>query len=358
MPNELRDALESAVEQVEQTTPPVPAPEPAPPAAPTPAPPPIEKPEAPVTGEPKSAATPVAPATAAPKPVQQSGPTTTTPPVAPVDSAPKSWKAPVAAKWATVDPEVKAEINRREKEITKAFGENNQVREFHRQFQEVVRPYQAHLQNYGKPLEAIANLLQVEYALNASPPVAKAQLMAKLIKDYGIDIKELDSALAGEQADPVKSSLEQLLEQKLSPIQTFMQRQQELDSARQQRVRNDAAAEVEKMGDDPATYPHFEEVREDMADVIEMNARRGRYLTPVQAYQLAVNMNPAWAAEGTVTPAAAQQQQLSASDARAQKALQASASVKSQPSSTPMHVNNADSLRGTIESAFEQVTSR
>jgi hypothetical protein len=112
------------------------------------------------------------------------------------------------------------------------------------------------------------------------------------------------------------------------------------------------------MEQDPATYSHFEEVRGDMADLIEMNARRGRYLTPGEAYNMAVRMNPAWAAEGPVTPQVDAQQQLSASDARAQKALQASASVKSQPSSTPMHVNNAESLRGAIESAFETVSGR
>jgi hypothetical protein len=96
-----------------------------------------------------------------------------------------------------------------------------------------------------------------------------------------------------------------------------------------------------------------------MADLIEMNAKRGRYLTPVQAYNMAVGMNPAWAAEGPVTPPVnAQQQQLATGNARAERALQASASIKSQPSSSPMHVNNAETLRGAIESAFEHISGR
>jgi hypothetical protein len=346
MPDDLREALDAAVEKVESETP-VPVEAAAPPP---PAPPPSEEPKSPAPAEAPATPTEV-PETAVPLASEAK---------APVDHAPKSWKSNVAPKWATLDPEVKAEINRREKEITKSFGENNQVREFSRQFQEVIRPYEAHLMSYGKPLEAIANLLQVEHALSSFPPVQRAHLMAKLIKDYGVDIKELDSALAGTgPTDPTRSALEQLLEQKLSPIQNFIQQQQELDLMRQQRTRNDAVIEIERMSEDTVTFPHFEEVREDMADLVEMNAKRGRYLTPGQAYNMAVGMNPAWAAEGPVTlPVNAQQQQLSASDARAQKALQASASIKSLPSSTPTHVNNAETLRGAIESAFEHVSGR
>jgi len=350
--SELREALDNAVEQVEKDTPAPPPVAASPPPAPPP--PPGEK-----TDEPKSpSSSPEStqdktevPATAVPL-ASEAKP-------APTDVVPKSWKPAIAQKWASLDPEVKAEVHRREKEITKAFGENNQAREFHKQFSEVIRPYEAHIMAYGKPLEAIANLLQVEHFLATAPPVQKAHQMAKLIKDYGIDIRELDSALAGEQADPTKSALEQLLEQKLSPIQNFIQQQQELDRMRESRTRTEAQQEVDRMAEDPVTYSHFEEVRGDMADLIEMNAKRGRYLTPGEAYNMAVRMNPAWAAEGPVTSQVdTQQQQLSASDARAQKALQASASVKSQPSSTPMHVNNAESLRGAIESAFEHVSGR
>jgi hypothetical protein len=233
--SELREALDQAVEQVEKETPVVVA---AP--APSPAPPPPEAPKSPTE-------------TPAPAPSTQTEVPETAVPLAseakaPVDNAPKSWKAPVAQKWATLDPEVKAEVQRREKEITKAFGENNQIREFHRAFQEVIRPYEAHMMAYGKPLEAIANLLQVEHALSSFPPVQRAQLMAKLIKDYGVDIRELDSALAGEgPTDPTRSAIEQLLEQKLSPIQNFIQQQQEFDRMREMRTRSEAALEVERM---------------------------------------------------------------------------------------------------------------
>ena len=39
-------------------------------------------------------------------------------------------------------------------------------------------------------------------------------------------------------------------------------------------------------------YPFFEDVREDMADLIEINAKRGIALTMEQAYDRAVRSNP------------------------------------------------------------------
>ena len=41
---------------------------------------------------------------------------------------------------------------------------------------------------------------------------------------------------------------------------------------------------VERMAQDPA-FPHFEAVRQDMADVIDISAKRGVYLTLEQAYK-------------------------------------------------------------------------
>lgn len=353
----LRATLESAVESVEKTSTPEVS-----------ATPKVEAPTPPVapTSVETQKVTPAEPEVKSPTPPEptppESSPKVVTPPVVPpteLDAPPKSWKPTVTAKWAAVDPEIKAEINRREKEITKVFGETNQIREFHKAFSDVVRPYEAHLRNYGKPLEAISNLLQWEYHLSSAPPVQRAQAMAKLIKDYGVDIKELDSALAGEApADPISARFEQLLEQKLSPLQQFIAKQEQISQFNEQKLRTAASNEIEAMMNDPTKYPHFEEVREDMADVIQLNAKRGNYITPIQAYERAVAMNPEWAAEVRPSQAETQRQQALAENAKAQKALQASSSVKSTPSSSPTPVNDSDDLRSSIEAAFNKVSER
>jgi len=340
---DLRTALESAVEAAD-----TPAPPPEPPKTEPPVPPP--EPSTPVPGEKPTPVEPLVPegsAKVVARPLEG-------------DAPPKSWKPAIASKWAAVDSEVKAEINRREREISKVFGETNQIREFHKAFQETIRPYEAHMMAHGRPLDAIANLLRAEFFLSSAPPVQRAQYMAKLVRDYGIDIRELDSALAGEApSDPVRAQLEQLLEQKLSPLQTFISQQQQLARFQEQRVQSEATSTIETMAGDTAQFPHFEEVREDMADVIEMNARRGVYLTPAQAYDRAVMMNPTWAAEGQrARPVDSQLQQAQVLNDRASKALQASSSVKSLPTSSPAHVAISDDLRGTIEAAFSQVSGR
>ena len=47
----------------------------------------------------------------------------------PTDRAPQSWKPAEKAKWATIDPDVKQEIYRREREVTKTLSETAAARQ-------------------------------------------------------------------------------------------------------------------------------------------------------------------------------------------------------------------------------------
>jgi DNA-binding ferritin-like protein len=267
----------------------------------------------------------------------------------------------MAEKWKTLDPEVRQEILRRERDVTKSFGENNQVREFHKQFSEVVRPFEARLRATGiSPLQAVSELFKADYILSSSPATQKAQYMAKLVKEYGVDIRELDAALAGEAApDPVASRVEQMLAERLAPYQQFMNQQREYAQQREAQVQQEAGATIEQMAADSVKFPYFDQVREDMADIIELGAKRGLYFSPEQAYTRAVAMNPEWNAQMVAQQqAAAQMSQAQAANAKAQKALGAAASVSGAPGGSPAGVNPNGSLRDTIEAAWSQVAGR
>lgn len=202
------------------------------------------------------------------------------------------------------------------------------------------------------PLQAVGELLKADYALSTAPPTQKAQFMAKLIKDYGVDIAELDSALAGQQADPTTSRVEQLFQQQLAPVQQFMQQQQQTLEAERQAREQAAIAEIQQMANDHVKYPYFETVRNDMADLIDLNARRGIQLSLADAYAKAVQINPE-----TAPLVRTQTKQVQVQNNRAQKAIQASASVKGAPAGSPT-TKGSDSLRDTIEAAFAQVEGR
>jgi hypothetical protein len=207
----------------------------------------------------------------------------------------------------------------------------------------------ARIQSLGvTPHQAVGELLKADYLLATGTQSQKAMFIDKLVQDYGVDIKELDAAIArrlgGQQQqsqqpafDPnqIGQLVQQQLNQALAPI--YQQRQQE-----QQQVIQQAEMTVEQMELDPK-YPHFESVRQDMADLMEINARRGVYISVQEAYNRAVGMNPELSA----------MQQATQLNQRAQRAAAAAASVSGSPvgGGTQTHASSGD-LRADLEAAF------
>lgn len=270
--------------------------------------------------------------------------------------APRAWKADLRVKWAKIDPDVQAEITRRENEILRAFGDNSQARAFARQFHDTVQPYMARIQSMGShPLKVVQEVLNADHILNTAPPVQKARYMANLIKTYGIDIRELDSALAGEAPNAQAVQMEQILAQRLQPFEQYMQAQQMQAQMAAQSRQEAAAEQIHRMSSDTVKYPHFETVRADMADIVELAAKRGMQLSLDEAYARACQMNPQvsnlLATQKTAKDAAAQRQ---AQAQRAQKAKAASASVSGSPASTVKGASAGEggSLREMVEAAF------
>lgn len=339
-----RATIEAAFEQQESEEPesgaaPVQAPAPPPEPAPS-----EEKTEAAATLE-KPAQKPTAPA-----PPSE-------PPEFPVDKAPQSWRAPQRAKWEKLDPDVRQEVMRRERETSRVLGETAQARHLSNQFNEIVQPYQARINSLGvTPLAAVQSLLKADYLLSNAPKAQRAQYMAKLINDYGVDIMELDSALAGKApADPVDARLEELVQQRLAPLQQFLTQQQQREQAQERQSMTQVTQTVDQMAVDPK-YPHFETVRMDMADVLDLAAKRGLYLSLEQAYNRAVAMNPEVSSQVATQQAAdAKKAAAQAANARAQKALGASVSVGGAPGGVPSGASGAIDRRSTIAAAFDSL---
>jgi hypothetical protein len=138
-----------------------------------------------------------------------------------------------------------------------------------------------------------------------------------------------------------------------------MQSQQTQEYQRNQGYSSEATHTVEVMANDVTKYPHFDIVREDMADLVEIGAKRGLYFSADQAYNRAVAMNPELGAQAAAQRQAEAQRQTALSQhERAQKALNASSSVSGAPMGTPGSGGSAADLRSAVESAFNSVTSR
>ena len=297
------------------------------------------------------------------EPVQQELPfgeskETSTKPAEATDRPPQSWKPSPKTKWATLDPEIKQEVLRRETETTRVLNETAQARQIATQFQQAVQPFMARIASLNAhPITAVTELLKADHILSTAPKVQKAQFLAKLISDYGVDIEALDQVLSGkaQQVDPVDSKVEQLLQQRLAPFQQFLTQQQQVAAWQEQQVAAELEQTVESMAADTAKFPHFQQVRESMADIVELYARRGQTIGIEAAYNKAVAMDPA------TSQVFAQQLQNNAAaklNGRAQKALAASVSVNGAPTGPISSVPSSNDRRATIAAAFDASASR
>ena len=124
-----------------------------------------------------------------------------------------------------------------------------------------------------------------------------------------------------------------------------MQREQ----AQKQQIQQEVTQSVESMAYDPK-YPYFDEVRQDMADIMELSYRRGVAMTLDEAYTKATQLNSEVASQigrqATMSNASQQHQQ-------ALRAKAAASSVTGAPASGGDQTYVGDgSLRGAIEAAF------
>lgn len=346
----MREALEAAVDEQEKVDVPDPVVET------VPAPEPASTPEAPALGG-ENEGKPAEEAKPADAPVQKvEVPVAKTEEQQPgthrVDRAPASWRKEAKGEWAAVPLHIRQEVHRRELEINRALQESTQARQNFDQIQQVVAPFTARLNSLNAtPVQAIDTLLRADYTLATAPKEQRAQFMAKLIRDYDIDIVALDAAIVGgrqgqpqpqQQQPDIAQIVQQQLQQALAPI---YQERQQTQQAQQEQV----AQTVEQMSLDPK-YPHFDEVREDMADLIEVASKRGYQLSLEAAYEKAVALNPDVSSQlnRQTILAQANQQHL-----QAQKAKIAASSVNGSPAGagSQNHVGDG-SLRGDLEAAL------
>lgn len=271
-----------------------------------------------------------------------------------IDRAPASWRPELREHWASVPDPVKEIIAKREYEINKTLKETVEARQYAEAINKAFSPYEAYIRAEGaNPLQVIDNLMGTAVRLRTATGPELANLMAGMVQQFGTGrfgnqfIDMLDSALAGTspKADPQQAQLQQVIQQQLAPVQQFMTQFQQAQAQAQQQVAQRAQSEVEQF----LSKAEFgNDVREEMADLLEVASRRGQNLTLQDAYRQACLMNP------SVRAAISQRvksQQAQSQTAVAQRAKAAAVSV---PSSGPGIGPRAEpnDIRSAIEAAI------
>lgn len=210
----------------------------------------------------------------------------------PNDKAPVSWKPAQRELWAQIPKEAREEIRRRETEIARALNETGVMRKFATDFANVVAPYQHLIQaQHSTPLQAVQNFMQTAAGLMQGNPQQKAEIVAHIMSNYGVDVKILDGVLT-KTYNPENAQYNAQQNGApppwATPIFEWMNRAQQQQQQYEAQQRQQADREIEEM----ASEPFFDDLRDDVADLMEIAAKRGRVLSLRDAYKKAVELDP------------------------------------------------------------------
>lgn len=275
------------------------------------------------------------------------------------ERAPASWRPDIREHWGSLPEPVRAEIQRRETEVARTLQETAEARKTAEAVMKTIEPYQAFIKaENSNPLQAIDNLMGTAARLRTGTAPELAQLVAGIVNQFGTGrfgngfIELLDGALAGQtpKQDPQQLAMEQVLNQRLAPMQNMLTQFQQAQMQQQQQATQAAQTEVSTFLD---RAEFGEDVREDMADIIESYSRRGQNITLQDAYKKACLMND------NVRSVISQRMKAKGAQQTTQAAQKARSAAVQVSGSAPMGALRQEStdVRSAIEAAIT-MTSR
>jgi len=168
--------------------------------------------------------------------------------------------------------------NQRESEYKKGVSTYKQEADNAKVLVEAIAPFVPEMQAQNiSPAAWINNLGRAHMILSKAPYEQKVELFHRLARDYGIQLGE---SVAPVQQDPQSYALNQ----QLAALQSEVQ---QVRGWREREEQSRLMAEIQKVSSNAEKFPHFEVVREDMAQLLE----RGLAQDLETAYAKAVRMN-------------------------------------------------------------------
>lgn len=206
--------------------------------------------------------------------------------------APLDWSPKQRESWSKIPRPIQDKIVAREQEMAQTIAGTAEARKTADRFSQLASSYAPVLAAEGvnTPMEAVEGLFKTAANLRMGSPEQKAQQIAQMIKHYGVDIQALDNVLVGQPVQKAPNAdFEQLINQKLAPINQVFEQLTALQQQKAQQSQQTANQSVVEFGQ---KAEFLNDVRNDMADLIDMAAKQGRNLTLQEAYDRACALNP------------------------------------------------------------------
>ena len=177
-------------------------------------------------------------------------------------------------------------LNPRENEFKKGVSVYKAEAERAKALEEAINPFVPELQAQGiHPAAWINNLGRAHMILSKAPYEQKVQMFHRLAQDYGVNLNQ-----STEPQQPVDAYTQQLMQQLYQVNQEVSTIKGRFEQEEQTRLSN----EIERVRSNRERFPHFDMVREEMAQLLE----RGKAQDLETAYAKAVRLNDeVWAME-------------------------------------------------------------
>jgi len=211
-----------------------------------------------------------------------------------LSTPPKGLSLEAREAWADVPDAVKSEIAKREQDYSNGIQHyaNNAKRA--EAMDQTLAPYQQFFQVNGGAGQTIEGLLQTGSVLQMGTPQQKAQTVANIIKQFGVDITALDGMLVGEappQEMQAQQHVQNMINQQLQPMQQQLQQYQQREMQEQQAMQAEMGNTIQQFANDPANE-FYADVSAQMADLLDMAGNRGQNMSLEDAYKMACSAHP------------------------------------------------------------------
>jgi hypothetical protein len=239
----------------------------------------------------------------------------------PYGLAPQYAGPAIKAKWNALDPDIREEIVKRDREVHQQFTRYDEERNFGKTVKGLVAPYEGLIRSMGaEPVQAIDYLLKTDYALRTAAPDQKRAMFLKAAADYGINLGEPGEVQQQPQIHPAMETALQRIERLEREINNASNAARETEQA-------EIASSIEAFASDPA-HVYFDRVRPLMATLMA-NGQAGSLK---EAYDTAVWADPETRALHLSAQRADEDRKRTADAAeKAAKARRASPSVTGAP---------------------------
>jgi hypothetical protein len=203
--------------------------------------------------------------------------------------APVDWSPKEREDWSRIPRHLQDKIASREQAMQNTMEKASGDRRVASEFGKLATSYGPILKGIAgeTPMAAVENLFSMAANLRMGTVQEKAQTIANLIGQFDIDINALDGALVGQEVQrSPEQTMQDMIDKQLAPIMGQYQQHQQNQNTQ---VRENARTEVQQFSQQAE---FLEDVRVDMADMIDMASARGQKMPMNEAYAKACAMHP------------------------------------------------------------------